>query len=230
MAPKAPKASKPTDSELRNTALGEGINLLNLRESGYEAVYDPNSKAYTFNKIPLTPEQQQQEAQSQELQTLAYNRLKGVADPATQKLVADTFQSQRDLGNQELTRYLGEQAGQRGLSLNDSPLARELGLQKSSLETGLRGAESASLLDVGQRQQLFGQALREFQQSLTQQSFANRAMIGQGAMNSGLTQMGNRYSIVGRQPLQSPFDMTMRGIGAAGGLFSGIGAGMMGFK
>ena len=207
----------PTPEEEQDKALGRGINELQLGQLGYEAIYNPETKSYTFNKIPLTPQQQIEEEQFNKLRELSYNRMMGIADPETQRLVGETFQGQRAAGNEELTRYLTEQAAARGLDINDTPLLRELGLQKSKLETGLRGAEAASLLDVGSRNQLFGQSLAEFQQGLQQQAFMNRQGLGESALQSGLG--------LGRMRMQ-PTTSTQRTSGG-GGLFGGLGGSLI---
>lgn len=223
--PKAPKPAPASEGEIQDRELGKQINLLNLRQSGYEAIWDPEKQTYSFREMPLTPEQIEQEARDKELNDMIYNRLRGVADPETKRLVGETFQAQREAGNQELNRYMTEMAGARGLDITDSPFQRELGIQKQGLETGLRGAEAASLLDVGNRQQIFAQQLREFSAGLNQQAMMNRMAMGQAATGSALTQMGNRYGIAGRTSgASSGADTLFKGMGATGGLLSGLGA------
>jgi len=211
----------PTPEEEQDKALGRGINLLGLGEQGYDAVYDPNTKQYTFTKRPLTPEQQEEETQLKKLREMSFNRMMGIADPETQRRVGEVFQSQRASGNEELTRYMNEQAGARGLNLSDTPLLRDLGLQKSRLETGLRGAEAASLLDVGQANQIFGQSMAEFQNALRQQAFLNKQSVGEQALQSGLG--------LGRMRMgQATTTQTQSGGGGLGASLLGGGLGMLG--
>jgi hypothetical protein len=228
-APKAPKQAKPepaSQGEIQDRELGKQINLLNLKQSGYDAVWDPDKQTYSFTETPQSPEQQQQAARNRELEDLAFAKLKGTVSDADRKMVGDTFQAQREAGNQELNRYATEMAGARGLDVTDSPFQRELGIQKQGLETGLRGAEAASLLDVGNRQQIFGQALREFSTGLNQQALMNRMAMGQGATQSALSQMGNRYGIAGRSIGQPGGGGMGAGMGALGGAASGAMMGM----
>jgi hypothetical protein len=213
-SPKAPKPAKPTEGEIQDADLGRQINLLNLKQSGYDAVWDPEKKTYTFNEVPKTPAQLEQDARNKELEDLAFAKLKGTISDEDRRMVGDTFQAQRDAGNMELNRYASEMAGARGLDVTDSPFQRELGIQKQGLETGLRGAEAASLLDVGNRQQIFGQALREFSTGLNQQALMNRMAMGQGATGSALSMMSSRYGLGGG--------------GSRGGGASGIATGALG--
>lgn len=196
----------------------------------------------SLRKRALTPEEETRQKRNLELEELAYNRLKGVADPETQRLVAETYQGQRESGNKELERFLGEQAASRGMSLNDSPLLREVGIQKSDLETRLRGAEAGSLLDVGSRNQLFGAALREFQEGLRQQAFINRAAIGESYSQtaSGLARLRaasptttSRMTMPGGgfnfgSAIMGGMQGAMAG-GQAGGPWGAVGGGLAGF-
>jgi hypothetical protein len=111
----------------------------------------------------------------------------------------------------------------RGLTANDTPALREVGLQKSAMETGLRGAEASSLLDVGQRNQMFGQAMMEFRKGLDQQAFMNKAMIGQSAFASA----GGLANIRSLNQTNSGSQFT-KGTGPASGGGAKMGAGMAG--
>jgi hypothetical protein len=223
-SPKAPKPAKPTEGEIQDADLGRQINLLNLKQSGYDAVWDPEKKTYTFNEVPKTPAQLEQDARNKELEDLAFAKLKGTISDEDRRMVGDTFQAQRDAGNMELNRYASEMAGARGLDVTDSPFQRELGIQKQGLETGLRGAEAASLLDVGNRQQIFGQALREFSTGLNQQALMNRMAMGQGATQSALSQMSSRYGM-GASGGGGGNGLMGAGLGAASGAAMGAMAG-----
>jgi hypothetical protein len=227
--PQAPAPAPEDPGEIQDKALGRGLNLLNLKQSGYEAHWDENTKEYTFTQTPQTPEQIASDQRYAEMEKMAFDRMKGVVSPETQRLVGETYNAQRTAGNRELDRYATENMAARGLNANDSPALREVGLQKQAMETGLRGAEASSLLDVGQRQQLFAQAQLEFKKGLEQQTFMNRAMIGQNATNTGLAQMSNRYGITGRSLSQvtsggvasGGFNAGKAGMGMASGALSG---------
>ncbi len=224
------KQAKPAPAdplELQDKALGREMNLLNLQESGYDATYDEGAQKYTITKRAQTPEEADQASRYAEMEKMAFDRLKGVVSPETQKLVGETYNAQRTLGNQELDRYASENMASRGLTANDTPALREIGLQKQAMETGLRGAEASSLLNVGERQQLFAQAQLEFKKGLEQQKFMNQAMIGQNSMNTGLAQMNARYGIAGRTigGGGGGFSMLGAGAGAASGALSGAMAG-----
>lgn len=124
-------------------------------------------------------------------------------DPEVRANVSRAFQSQRDLGNQELYRGAIEAAGARGLNLSDTPIGDPYLRNRALFESQLRGNEAASLLGLSEgrfntneqtrrfqseqgrmrdtQRQNFMSGLLNFQQALQQQAFQNRlALAGQG--------------------------------------------------
>jgi hypothetical protein len=115
---------------------------------------------------------------------------------------------------------------QEDVNTNKRLLGEDLNRNVTNLETNLQGAKAGAMLDVGQRQQMFGQAITQFQSQLQQQAVLNRATIQQAFQNTsmGLGQLrtsGNRT--VNTTGGQSPFTGAL--IGGAGGALSGFAAG-----
>lgn len=193
----------PTEDEKRAKALSNLVNEQNLRDAGYDIIDEGG--ALSLRPRALTPEQQEQKDFDTQLQKQIRQRLfGGPVDEETRKLVDETFGATRELGNEEIARFMREQAGARGLDLaTDTPALKELGLAKSRLETGLGGARSAALLDQGNRQQLFAASLNEFQQNLKQQAFLNRSMIGESYAQTGLGLSRERFGQATQRNSQS---------------------------
>jgi hypothetical protein len=222
-APKPPKPAPPSEGEIMDQKLAQQTQVLNLKQMGYDAIWDPDKKVWDFKESPKTAEQLERDNRMQRMEDLAFNKLNGVVSDEDRALVEGTFQAQRESGNQELNRYATEMAGARGLDVTDSPFQRELGIQKQGLETGLRGAQAASLLDVGNRQQIFGQGLLQFREGLRQQALMNHMAMGQTAQQSHLSQMSARYGLGGGTAKANP--AIGMGVGALGGAALGAMAG-----
>jgi hypothetical protein len=238
LAPKAPKVKSETitnnvtttpqasPEEEKDRALGRGLQMLSLNEQGYLSQYDEGSKTWSFTKKPpeqMSADEQADMAMDKEMRQMAMDKLRGVVSPETRRLVGETYGAQREAGNAELDRFSSANMAARGLTANDTPALREVGLQKSAMETGLRGAEASSLLDVGQRNQMFGQAMMEFRKGLDQQAFMNKAMIGQSAFASA----GGLANIRSLNQTNSGSQFT-KGTGPASGGGAKMGAGMAG--
>jgi hypothetical protein len=119
-----------------------------------------------------------------------------------------------------LTRFGEDQ------SRNKRMLGEDFGRNLRNFETSLSGAQAGATLDVGQRQQIFAQSLRQFQEGLQQQAFANRQMIGESFANTAMG-LGNLRS---RNVQQTTTGMGSSGssassiMGGAGGFMQGIGS------
>jgi hypothetical protein len=237
--PQAPPPPPEDTGEAQDKALGRATQLLNLNEMGYDAQYDEENQKYNITKrapAAQTPEEIESQRRTAEIEKLMYDKLMMRISPETKRLVGETYASQRTAGNQEIDRYATQNMAARGLNANDSPALREVGLQKQAMETGLRGAEAASLLNSAERDQLFAQAQLEMKNQLQQQTFMNKVMIGQSSGNMGLAQMSNRYSITGRSLSQvtqggmasGGFNAARGGVGLAAGAASGALAGSAG--
>ena len=136
-------------------------------------------------------------------------------------LLVQTYDAARTKSNQQLEDYVRQIAGARGMALTtDSPLFKELSQGKANLETALGGAESVSLFDADSRQQLFSQALNEFQNALQQQALVNRSNVGAALQNAG-AQLAQ---------LRAMQTTTTQSSGGFGGLFSGIAQGLGGAR
>ena len=71
-------------------------------------------------------------------------------DPMVADAVSRVYQSQRQLGTDELHRKAVESAGARGLNFSDTPVSDPYMRGQALLESQLRGNEAASLLGIGQ--------------------------------------------------------------------------------
>jgi Chaperone of endosialidase len=209
-----------------------------------------------WQKNAPTPEEQQRASREKEIEDLAYRKLTGQITPEDRALVEQEYSSASAVGRSniqaDMQRMLDqikqsgvEAAGARGLSAADTPifgqvakqqrlLGEDTGRNITNLETSLQGAKAGAMLDVGYRQQMFGQALREFQQGLQQQSFMNQQTIADAFANTALG-LGNLRS---RNVTQVSKGTGSAGAGAqgagqimggAGGLMGGLGSMMEAF-
>ncbi len=172
---------------------------------------------------------------SQELENIVTKNIRArllgeqFLSPEQTKLVDDLFKSRQAEGLESL-RLVGDQlAGSRGLRPSDTPIAAEIARQGKFLELGLQSAKASAALDLGQREQIFNEGLRQFQEGLRQQALQNRfALLGTmttpvagiGALNQGrmsYTQSGSTFN---------PYQL----IGAVGGLAQGVGTAYAGFS
>ena len=77
--------------------------------------------------------------------------------PEAQGVVARIFQGQRELGQREIERSALEASGRRGLRMTDTPIAAPFTRSLADLESGLRGAEAKTLIDLGLGNRQFGE-------------------------------------------------------------------------
>lgn len=162
-------------------------------------------------------------------------RLEGrvVATPEQRALIGETFASSRATGEEDIRRFAEELAGQRGLRLSDTPIGGEALRAQGRLALGLRSAEAGSLLEFGEREKLFEESLRQFQQGLQQQAFANRlSLVGAqpASMLSGL-QLGLQERMAKPTTTrQLGFTDIAQGIGGIMQGAGGIATGLSGFS
>lgn len=109
--------------------------------------------------------------------------------PEVRQAVAQTFQSQRELGQQGLTEQALEASGQRGLRPSDTPIAGPLTRAQALLESQLRGGEAAALLGLSQQQRQFAEQANLNRFGALQAALGNRF----GAFESAL---GNRANFL----------------------------------
>jgi hypothetical protein len=107
-------------------------------------------------------------------------------DPAVGDAVSRIFQSQRDLGNEQLRRSAIEATGSRGLNMTDTPIFDPYMRNQALFESQLRGGEASSLLSLAQdynkQRDTFLSGLFNTQQTLQQQASSNRmALLEQGS-------------------------------------------------
>jgi len=182
-----PAPPAPSPEEVRQNRLTNQLLELNIAAQGFDIVEGPDGP--TVVERQLSPEDQVrkdlEETRTSELQDRVFEALGGELTPIqeeiqdlaeqrqleelrgqpseqTKQLVGESFTSAREMGEEDIQRFATELAGRRGFERTDSPIANAAFKAQTDLTTGLRSAEAASLLDVGQRNQFFGQALREF--------------------------------------------------------------------
>lgn len=164
----------PTQAEKNQQKLTELAQSQQFHDLGYDISYDTEGNVTGLTPRTLTAEEQANKDQEKALQDWAFKRVTGAGPSAEDTaLVNNIYGASQTMGNNDIDRFIREIAGQRGLNTSDSPILNAAALGKGQLETALGGARSASLLDIGQRQQNFAESLRQFQEGLNQQKFLN---------------------------------------------------------
>ena len=144
----------------------------------------------------LDPELTDRQRQIQDLaEQRQLEELSGQPSERTKELVGETFESARTMGEEDIQRFATELAGSRGFERTDSPVAQEAFKAQRDLTTGLRSAEAGALLDVGQRNQLFGQSLREFQSGLDFNRFSQTLSAGGFVQGRSLNSLNSILAI-----------------------------------
>lgn len=120
--------------------------------------------------------------------------------PEVQQAVAQTFQSQRELGQQDLIQQALEAAGLRGLRPSDTPIAGPLTRAQALMESQLRGQEAGSLLNLGQQQRQFAEQANMNRFGALQQALGQRAGFFEGQRQFenqfGLAQQGQQQNLL----------------------------------
>ncbi len=219
---KVPAPPAPSTEETRAKKLSLAQQELNIEQGGFDIVEDAEGNIELVKRDP-TPEQAEQAQFDKDLRARIRESVLGDISPETRELVGETFTSAREQGEADIQRFARELAGERGLNLFDSPIAKEALLAEGRLATGLRSAEATSLLNVGERSKEFGLGLGKFREDLRQRAFVNRLnLAGQlGQFGLGLGQ--NRASLFRPQVISQPSPLgdigkLLSGIGSLGGL------------
>lgn len=163
-------------------------------------------------------------------------------DPAVSKAVSQIYQSQRDLGNDQLRRSAIEMAGGRGLNTTDTPIFDPYLRNQAVFESQLRGNEASTTLglaqDYNKQRDTFLSGLFNTQQQLQQQAQTNRmAMANTGSgVGLGLNDARMRRptgstvttSGVNGQQLSSGIGAIGAGLSGLSSLFGGGNGGLIG--
>lgn len=118
---------------------------------------------------------------------LVYNQLLGrmtgetFLTPKEQSALDTLYGSAQARGEEDLTRYGQEIAGQRGMRSSDAPIGNELVRERGRLALGLESAKASSMLDLSQGQKNFEESVRQFQEGLRNQGFQNRLALASAA-------------------------------------------------
>jgi len=225
-------------------ALGSAIGVAGLQDMGYDFAYGNEGEvenptfvlpaevdrqgrtkkgstplAIRIGKRAPTEEEQLRADRNKQLEDKFYEQLLGNGLTDEDRSNIDTiYNEQIRRGSGDILNFANQQAAQRGMTLTDSPIGKEALRAGTDLELGLRSAQAGAYLNKGQANQLFGQELRNFQEQLKQQAFANRAGISEQFLQSGLG--------LGRTRFQSAGQSTISSGGGSGGLTNAlIGAG-----
>ena len=206
----------------------------------------------TFQRGQLGKEET---AASKEIAALSEQRalaiLKGEAPPLSKQqagFIDEQFAEAERVATTKLRSFADELAATRGLRVTDTPIGEAALREGANVSAQLAGARATAKLDASQTQQVFGESVRQFQESLKQQAFMNRlALTGQanpaagtlGAANLALAAptmtganllagyQGERLAGAGRKQtgVYSPgffdyFSATAQALGAAAGSIS----------
>lgn len=190
-SPKAPKPA-PIPAETPEERESKQIALFSQRQQLYDQGFEPDpGKPGGFRKRSLTPAEQEEQEFNQLMIKRGREQLlrePGEVSSAQQKALDELYGVEQSKMDEELARFAVEQSGARGLSLGDTPLAREVLLAKQRGQTALGGARAGSKLNFAEKERLFGQGQREWQESLNQQRLANLTRTGSqaGQFSGGL--------------------------------------------
>lgn len=101
--------------------------------------------------------------------------------PGQQERINTVFGRAAEEAQAGLTSFGEELAASRGMRVTDTPIGGELLRQGRELASSLAAAKAGAELNVGQTEQQFGEAVRQFQENLRQRAFQNRlALTGTG--------------------------------------------------
>ena len=151
-----------------------------------------------LKKRALTPEEQQQadlEKKMMDRFSEELNRRPGEVSPEQEKALNELYGSEQSKMDEELQRFAVEQAGSRGLSMGDTPYARELLRAKSAGQTELGAARASSKLNFAEKERLFNQGLAQWKGDLQQQRLANLMGLGGQSSNTAIGFMNARANL-----------------------------------
>lgn len=127
--------------------------------------------------LEVTPEER-------EIRTLSNQRalaiLRGESPPllpGQQERINTVFGRAAEEAQMGLRTFGEDLAASRGMTVSDSPIGGELLRQGEQLARGLAAAKAGAELNVGQTEQQFGEAVRQFQENLRQRAFQNRLAL-----------------------------------------------------
>jgi len=174
-----------------------------------------------FRRAPTAAEQQQtdleQKMQDRFMEEL--NRRPGEISPEQDTALNTLYGSEQSKMDEELRQFAVEQAGSRGLSMSDTPYARELLKAKSAGQTELGVARASSKLNFAEKERLFNQGLAQWRGDLQQQRLANLMGAGGQAGNTAIGFMNARANL---KP--TPFQGAAGGGSQVGSIVGGVGA------
>ena len=147
------------------------------------------------------------------------NKKPGEISPQEESALNTLYGAEQSKMDEELQRFAVEQSGARGLSLNDTPLAREVLLAKGRGQTELGAARASSKLQFAEKERLFNQGLSQWRADLNQQRMANLMAAGGQAGNTAMGFMNARGNLRSGGSAGSPSQIggIMGGVGAAVG-------------
>jgi hypothetical protein len=201
-------------SKSGSAADGARMNEINA------ALYGGPSTGY--RKRALTSEEQRQaniEAKIMAKFEADLDKQPGEVSPEQQRALDEMYNVEQGKMDEELARFAVEQSGARGLSLNDTPLAREVLRAKSQGQRELGVARTQGKLNFAEKDRLFNQGMAQWKSDLQQQRFSNLMGLQGQSSNSAIGFMNARANL---KP--SMFQGASGGGSQVGGIVSGVGA------
>ncbi len=242
----------PTFEERLYKALGSAIGVAGLQDMGYDFAYGNEGEvenptfvlpaevdrwgrtkkgstplAIRIGKRAPTEEEALRAQRNKALEDKFYEQLMGNGLSSEDRANIDTiYDEQIRRGQGDILTFAQQQAAQRGMSLTDSPIGKDALRAGGDLMLGMNSARAGAYLNKGQSNQIFGQELRNFQEQLKQQAFANRAGISEQFLQSGLGLGRMRYGSAGQSTVSSqPSGLQNTLLGGGLGALGSIGAG-----
>ena len=105
--------------------------------------------------------------------------------PGQQERITLVFGRAAEEAQAGLRTFGEELATSRGMRVTDTPIGGELLRQGRELASSLAAAKAGAELNVGQTEQQFGEAVRQFQENLRQRAFQNRLALTGNVMGAG---------------------------------------------
>ena len=209
-----------------DTGLNQGNKIDEAERTGTQAAIDAfrNEKpgAGGFRKRALTQEEIDQADLEKKIMARFREDLDkrpGQVSPEEEAALNELYVSEQSKMDEELQRFAIESSGSRGLSMGDTPLAREVLRAKSRGQTELGVARAGSKLQFAEKERLFNQGLASWRSDLQQQRMSN-LMAAQG--QAGNTAIGFMNARGNLKP--GMFQGAGGGGSNVGGIVSGVGA------
>jgi len=188
------------------SAAEQQLQAMNLQIAQQQAAQlaAANAQQQAYASSPQA--QMDRELQQRSTQALL-DRLNGTApvlNPQQQAMLDQSYNATGQQGMEDLTRFAGEQAAQRGMTTADSPIGAEALRQARLFQRDLQSAKAKSALDLSQTGANFNQSLAQFGSGLQQQALANRLALSTSTPGS----YGLQQNLFGQRLAAAPRSMS----------------------